>query len=155
MMKEILLCSANFKNSLSDRRVLLYLNDCECGRKYCRENAAYLVKNQFKKVGMNELDGIDVYNFLHMARTSSKQEETTSACLGAEIDYLELEFDIAEWAMSPEQSSDKPIFEDIYEFQDDLENQMVDVGRPGALVAMSWWMIGGLPCIGIALFDEL
>ncbi|KAF7152076.1 hypothetical protein RHSIM_Rhsim01G0124000 [Rhododendron simsii] len=84
-----------------------------------------------REVGMNELDGIDVYNFLNMVRSSSKQEETTSACLGAEIDYLELENDIAEWAMSPERSSDKPIFEDSYEFQDDLENQMVDVGRPG------------------------
>ncbi|CDP09295.1 unnamed protein product [Coffea canephora] len=46
MMKEILLCKVNFKNE-----ILLVsfnstnLNDCGYGRKYCRENAAYIVKN--------------------------------------------------------------------------------------------------------------
>ncbi|XP_028070973.1 DNA-directed RNA polymerase V subunit 1-like [Camellia sinensis] len=55
MMKEILLCAVNFKNVLSDRRVILYLNDCDCGRKYCRENAAYLVKNQLKKVSLKDI----------------------------------------------------------------------------------------------------
>ncbi|GFY90510.1 nuclear RNA polymerase D1B [Actinidia rufa] len=55
MMKEILLCSVNFRNDLSDRRVILYLNDCDCGRKYCRENAAYLVKNQLKKVSLKDI----------------------------------------------------------------------------------------------------
>lgn len=52
--QEILLCGVSFKNDLSDRRVVLYLNDCQCGRKYCAENAAYAVKNQLKKVSLKE-----------------------------------------------------------------------------------------------------
>ncbi|XP_073269982.1 DNA-directed RNA polymerase V subunit 1 [Primulina huaijiensis] len=54
MMKEILLCASNFKNDISDRRVILYLNDCGCGRYHCRENAALIVKNQLKKVSLKE-----------------------------------------------------------------------------------------------------
>ncbi|PON53298.1 DNA-directed RNA pol I, largest subunit [Parasponia andersonii] len=54
MMKEILLCKVNFRNEPIDRRVILYLNDCDCGRKYCRERAAYLVKNQLRKVSLKD-----------------------------------------------------------------------------------------------------
>ncbi|KAM7512415.1 hypothetical protein LguiB_011290 [Lonicera macranthoides] len=54
MMKEILQCKVNFRNEPSDRRVILYLSDCQCGRKYCRENAAYLVKNHLKKVSLKD-----------------------------------------------------------------------------------------------------
>nr|GMD59609.1 DNA-directed RNA polymerase V subunit 1 [Ipomoea batatas] len=54
MMKEILLCGASFKNDLSDRRVILYLNDCGCGRKYCRERAAYQVNNHLRKVCLKD-----------------------------------------------------------------------------------------------------
>ncbi|XVF82275.1 hypothetical protein PTKIN_Ptkin16aG0032900 [Pterospermum kingtungense] len=54
LMKEILLCKVSFKNDLIDRRVILYLNDCDCGRKYCQENAAYLVKNQLRRVKLKD-----------------------------------------------------------------------------------------------------
>ncbi|KAJ0046600.1 hypothetical protein Pint_05268 [Pistacia integerrima] len=54
MMKEILLCKVGFKNDVIDRRVILYLNDCDCGRKYCREHAAYTVKNHLKKVSLKD-----------------------------------------------------------------------------------------------------
>ncbi|KAL3537763.1 hypothetical protein ACH5RR_001129 [Cinchona calisaya] len=54
MMKEILLCGVNFKNEVSDRRVILYLKECGCGRNYCRENAAYVVKNQLRKVSLKD-----------------------------------------------------------------------------------------------------
>ncbi|XWS08294.1 hypothetical protein CRYUN_Cryun41cG0067200 [Craigia yunnanensis] len=54
LMKEILLCKVSFKNDLIDRRVILYLKDCDCGRKYCQENAAYLVKNQLRKVKLKD-----------------------------------------------------------------------------------------------------
>ncbi|CAJ2666627.1 unnamed protein product [Trifolium pratense] len=53
-MKEILLCKVNFRNESNDRRVILYLNDCDCGRNYCRERAAYLVKNQLTKVSLKD-----------------------------------------------------------------------------------------------------
>ncbi|GMH09851.1 hypothetical protein Nepgr_011692 [Nepenthes gracilis] len=54
MMKEILFCRVNFRNDTIDRRVILYLNDCDCGGKYCRENASYLVKNLLKKVSLRD-----------------------------------------------------------------------------------------------------
>ncbi|KAJ4720299.1 DNA-directed RNA polymerase subunit [Melia azedarach] len=54
LMKEILLCRVSFKNEPNDRRVILYLNDCDCGRKYCRERAAYMVKNQLKRVSLKD-----------------------------------------------------------------------------------------------------
>lgn len=54
LMKEILLCRVNFKNELINRRVILFLNECGCGRKYCQEKAAYLVKNQLKKVSLKD-----------------------------------------------------------------------------------------------------
>ncbi|XP_019449371.1 PREDICTED: DNA-directed RNA polymerase V subunit 1-like isoform X1 [Lupinus angustifolius] len=55
LMKEILLCKANFRNELIDRRVILYFNDCCCGRSYCREHAAYVVKNQLTKVTLKDM----------------------------------------------------------------------------------------------------
>ncbi|PWA73955.1 nuclear RNA polymerase D1B [Artemisia annua] len=54
-MKEILFCGVNFKNVLNDRRVVLYLNACDCGGKYCLENAAYLVKNHLTKVSLKDV----------------------------------------------------------------------------------------------------
>ncbi|CAJ1978051.1 unnamed protein product [Sphenostylis stenocarpa] len=55
LMKEILLCKVNFRNEPVDRRVILYLNDCDCGGSYCRENAAYKVKDQLKKVSLKDV----------------------------------------------------------------------------------------------------
>ncbi|GAB2235793.1 hypothetical protein Drorol1_Dr00026234 [Drosera rotundifolia] len=54
MMKEILFCRVNFRNDILDRRVILYLNDCPCGGKYCRERASCLVKNLLKKVSLRD-----------------------------------------------------------------------------------------------------
>ncbi|KAG2396532.1 DNA-directed RNA polymerase V subunit 1 DNA-directed RNA polymerase D subunit 1b [Vigna angularis] len=54
LMKEILQCKVNFKNEPVDRRVILYLNDCDCGGSYCRENAAYKVKDQLRKVNLKD-----------------------------------------------------------------------------------------------------
>ncbi|KAH9698533.1 DNA-directed RNA polymerase V subunit 1 [Citrus sinensis] len=54
LMKEILLCRVSFNNDPIDRRVILYLNDCGCGRKYCQERAAYMVKNQLKRVSLKD-----------------------------------------------------------------------------------------------------
>ncbi|KAL1564337.1 DNA-directed RNA polymerase [Salvia divinorum] len=54
MMKEILLCGVGFKNDIADRRVILYLNNCDCGRRHCQENAALIVKNHLKKVSLKD-----------------------------------------------------------------------------------------------------
>lgn len=53
-LQEILLCKFNFRNEPVDRRVILYLNDCDCGGNYCRENAAYKVKDQLRKVSLKD-----------------------------------------------------------------------------------------------------
>ncbi|PKI66564.1 hypothetical protein CRG98_013048 [Punica granatum] len=53
-MKEILLCRVNFRNEPIDRRVILYLNDCGCGRNHCRENAACVVKNHLSKISLKD-----------------------------------------------------------------------------------------------------
>ncbi|XP_076899712.1 DNA-directed RNA polymerase V subunit 1-like [Bidens hawaiensis] len=55
MMKEILQCGVNFKNAHNDRRVVLYLNDCDCGEKHCLENAALKVKNHLRKVSLKDV----------------------------------------------------------------------------------------------------
>ncbi|KAK1370494.1 hypothetical protein POM88_036586 [Heracleum sosnowskyi] len=54
MMKEILLCGVKFRNDDVDRRLILYLNHCDCGRKHCAENAAYSVKKQLKKISLKD-----------------------------------------------------------------------------------------------------
>ncbi|KAF7130140.1 hypothetical protein RHSIM_Rhsim10G0108200 [Rhododendron simsii] len=172
-IEEILLCSANFENTLSDRRVRLDFNDCECGRKYCRENAAHLVNNQFKKVSLKDIAGEYVFNLIELFfpfsfslnAFSYNAQQTLHA--SSELDNLvchvhlkkellldgnismqdicekfegtvdslrknELNgIDVYNFGHTPEQSFDKPIFEDIAQLQDDLENQMVDVGSPG------------------------
>ncbi|KAF5729322.1 DNA-directed RNA polymerase E subunit 1 putative isoform 1 [Tripterygium wilfordii] len=55
LMKEILLCKVGFKNDVIDRRIILYLNECRCGKKYCRERAVYLVKNHLNKVSLKDI----------------------------------------------------------------------------------------------------
>lgn len=67
----------------------------------------------------NQDDGVDVYDFLHMVRSSTGIEESDTGCLGEEVDGLEDEID---WSLSPERNlcSDKPVFEDLVE--DQLEN---------------------------------
>ncbi|KDO53584.1 hypothetical protein CISIN_1g0002912mg, partial [Citrus sinensis] len=70
----------------------------------------------------NQDDGVDVYDFLHMVRSSTGIEELDTGCLGEEVDGLEDEFD---WSLSPEHNlcSDKPVFEDLVEDQSWLENK--------------------------------
>ncbi|KAL1217826.1 DNA-directed RNA polymerase V subunit 1 [Cardamine amara subsp. amara] len=54
LMKEVLLCKVNFQNTANDRRVILYLNECRCGKRYCQENASYTVRNKLKKVSLKD-----------------------------------------------------------------------------------------------------
>ncbi|KAK7283942.1 hypothetical protein RIF29_13692 [Crotalaria pallida] len=74
LMKEILLCKANFRNEPIDRRVILYLNDCRCGRSYCREHAAYAVKNQLRKVTLKDV-AVDFIIEYQQQRTSKENAE--------------------------------------------------------------------------------
>ncbi|CAM9003102.1 unnamed protein product [Rhodiola kirilowii] len=54
LMKEILLCKVNFKNDSTDRRAILLLNECDCGRTNCQERAAYMVQNHLKKISLKD-----------------------------------------------------------------------------------------------------
>ncbi|KAL9175422.1 hypothetical protein ABFS82_02G110900 [Erythranthe guttata] len=80
MMKEILLCGVSFKNDITDRRVILYLSHCDCGRKHCQESAALVVKNQLKKVSLKDT----AMEFLIEYRSQSVHEshETSHGLVG-------------------------------------------------------------------------
>ncbi|KAL2461136.1 DNA-directed RNA polymerase V subunit 1 [Abeliophyllum distichum] len=81
MMKEILLCGVNFKNDISDRRIILYLNDCGCGRKHCQENAACVVKNHLTKVSLKDA-AIDFLIEYRRYETASDSSETGAGLVG-------------------------------------------------------------------------
>nr|CAD1827415.1 unnamed protein product [Ananas comosus var. bracteatus] len=54
LMKEILLTKVSYKNDVNDRRVILYLNDCFCGKKFCKERAALAVQSCLKRVTLED-----------------------------------------------------------------------------------------------------
>ncbi|KAK4253178.1 hypothetical protein QN277_010776 [Acacia crassicarpa] len=81
LMKEILVCKVGFKNEAIDRRVILYLNDCGCGKPYCRENAAYVVKNQLRKVSLKEVAD-EVMIEYQCQRTGNEGPETDAGLVG-------------------------------------------------------------------------
>ncbi|CAI8607472.1 unnamed protein product [Vicia faba] len=74
-MKEILVCKVNFRNEPNDRRLILYLNDCDCGRSYCRENAAYLVKNQLRKVSLKDAALDFIVEYQQQRRRNDNSED--------------------------------------------------------------------------------
>ncbi|AET02314.2 DNA-directed RNA polymerase [Medicago truncatula] len=79
-MKEILLCKVNFRNEPNDRRVILYLNDCDCGRNYCRENAAYLVQNQLRKVSLKDAALDFIVEYQQQRRRRDGTEDAGLVC---------------------------------------------------------------------------
>ncbi|CAI9770471.1 unnamed protein product [Fraxinus pennsylvanica] len=81
MMKEILLCGVNFKNDSSDRRIMLYLNDCDCGRKYCQENAACVVKNHLTKVSLKDAS-VDFLIEYRRSETAGDSSEIGAGLVG-------------------------------------------------------------------------
>ncbi|KAK7314176.1 hypothetical protein VNO77_39388 [Canavalia gladiata] len=81
LMKEILLCKVSFRNEPIDRRVILYFNDCDCGRSYCRENAAYLVKNQLRQVSLKDV-AVEFIIEYQPQRTCSTGSETDAGLVG-------------------------------------------------------------------------
>ncbi|XP_078429517.1 nuclear RNA polymerase D1B isoform X2 [Wolffia australiana] len=55
LMKEVLLSKVKFKNDDAGRRVILYMNDCLCGKRTCKEKAACTVYSFLKKVTLRDL----------------------------------------------------------------------------------------------------
>ncbi|KAJ1277932.1 hypothetical protein BS78_04G040400 [Paspalum vaginatum] len=49
-MKEILQTKTGYKNDTKDRKVILFLNDCSCANKFCKERAAIAVQGCLKRV---------------------------------------------------------------------------------------------------------
>lgn len=43
-----------YKNEENDRRVILFMNDCFCGKKFCKERAALAVQSCLKKVKLKD-----------------------------------------------------------------------------------------------------
>ncbi|KAI5342229.1 hypothetical protein L3X38_010104 [Prunus dulcis] len=74
-----------------------------------------------REVELTQEGGLDVFNFLHMVSTANVEEATTGA-LGAEVDDLMLVDEMADSSFSPELNSsfDRPVFEDLVEFDDKL-----------------------------------
>ncbi|XP_042503791.1 DNA-directed RNA polymerase V subunit 1 [Macadamia integrifolia] len=90
MMKEILLSRVNFKNEPIDRRIILYLNDCSCGKDYCRENAACMVQNQLKRVSLKDIS-VDFMIEYQKQRTSSGSLERNAGVVGhIHLDKMQL-----------------------------------------------------------------
>lgn len=70
------------------------------------------------QVELNQPDGVDVYDFLHLVSSSSNGEELDTACIGAEIDNLDLDDESMGIDVSPLRDSEKPTFEDGMEIDD-------------------------------------
>ncbi|XP_078175644.1 DNA-directed RNA polymerase V subunit 1-like isoform X2 [Carex rostrata] len=54
LMKEVLLTKVAYKNEENGRRVILFMNDCFCGKKFCKERAALAVQSCLKKVKLKD-----------------------------------------------------------------------------------------------------
>jgi hypothetical protein len=59
-----------------------------------------------------------------MVNSGANEEESNTACLGAEIDDIVLEDEYTDWAplLRHNSSTDKPFFEDTAEFGESLHN---------------------------------
>ncbi|XBI44264.1 hypothetical protein VPH35_108919 [Triticum aestivum] len=54
LMKEILQTKVSYKNDAKDRKVILFLNDCSCPKKFCKEKAAIAVQGCLKRVTLED-----------------------------------------------------------------------------------------------------
>ncbi|MCL7023806.1 hypothetical protein MKW94_016863, partial [Papaver nudicaule] len=81
LMKEIVLCKVNLKNDLNDRRAILYLNDCSCGKKHCKENAAYSVQNYLKRRNLKSIANSFLVEYRRQ-QASIENPETNASLVG-------------------------------------------------------------------------
>lgn len=65
-----------------------------------------------------------MYDFLQLVRGSSSGEETSTACLGAEIENLDLEDESMRIDLSPVHRSDQLTFEDRLEFDESIQREI-------------------------------
>ncbi|GAU37621.1 hypothetical protein TSUD_365410 [Trifolium subterraneum] len=68
-----------------------------------------------KEINTNEIEGMNVYNFLHMVKGLANGEEENNACLGEDIDDL-LDEENVDWDMSPQHTSGfDAVFDETFE----------------------------------------
>uniref|UniRef100_A0A0E0CFS0 DNA-directed RNA polymerase n=1 Tax=Oryza meridionalis TaxID=40149 RepID=A0A0E0CFS0_9ORYZ len=53
-MKEILQTTSRYKNDMKDRKVILFLNDCSCAKKFCKEKAAIAVQGCLRRITLED-----------------------------------------------------------------------------------------------------
>ncbi|XP_068662157.1 DNA-directed RNA polymerase V subunit 1 isoform X2 [Aristolochia californica] len=81
LMKEVLLCKINFnKEYVNDRRVVLFLNDCNCGKKYCKENSAYILLNLLERITLK--DFATEFTIQYQKQQNSEGAETNFSLVG-------------------------------------------------------------------------
>ncbi|CAJ1978050.1 unnamed protein product [Sphenostylis stenocarpa] len=76
------------------------------------------------KIKSSEIEGMDVYSFLHMVKGLTNGEEETDACLGEDIDDL-LEEEYMDLDMSPPRNSG---FEAVFEENPEVQNDSTTNG---------------------------
>ncbi|KAL5207904.1 hypothetical protein ABZP36_032339 [Zizania latifolia] len=54
LMKEILQTKIGYRNDMKDRKVILFLNDCSCAKKFCKEKAAIAVQGCLRRVTLED-----------------------------------------------------------------------------------------------------
>jgi DNA-directed RNA polymerase V subunit 1 len=54
LSQEILQTRTSYKNDVKDRKVVLFLNDCSCAKKFCKERAALAVQSCLKRVTLGD-----------------------------------------------------------------------------------------------------
>ncbi|XP_006646896.1 DNA-directed RNA polymerase V subunit 1 [Oryza brachyantha] len=53
-MKEILQTTTRYKNDTKDRKIILFLNDCSCAKKFCKEKAAIAVQGCLRRITLED-----------------------------------------------------------------------------------------------------
>uniref|UniRef100_A0A0E0JVN1 DNA-directed RNA polymerase n=1 Tax=Oryza punctata TaxID=4537 RepID=A0A0E0JVN1_ORYPU len=51
---EILQTTSRYKNDMKDRKVILFLNDCSCAKKFCKEKAAIAVQGCLRRITLED-----------------------------------------------------------------------------------------------------
>ncbi|XP_078148632.1 DNA-directed RNA polymerase V subunit 1-like [Carex rostrata] len=81
LMKEVLLTNVAYKNEDNGRRVILFMNDCFCGKKFCKERAALVVQSCLKKVKLKDC-ATNLSIEYHQETTVDKIAKTTPSLVG-------------------------------------------------------------------------
>ncbi|GJN19018.1 hypothetical protein PR202_gb06248 [Eleusine coracana subsp. coracana] len=90
-MKEILQTRVGYKNDIKDRKVILFLNECSCSKRFCKERAAIAVQGCLKRFTLADC-ATDIC-IEHQKQTSLDETSETAPTLVGHIhlDKVQLE----------------------------------------------------------------